>query len=160
MKLSKYLLAFLVLISVQKLSAQVNFKDSQELDLRIRQFITDTSTYSYYDPDDSNKLKLGKIDRIGAFNRQCKLTYSAQIEDTIAKFKKNSTIYKYHTYMVPVDEYGLWDFENVEGGGGSQYYFENERCKKRPMVIYNWRIDMFPGLIYVEVITGHNNCLF
>ena len=141
----------------QSVFAQTDLNDSQQLDLKIRAFITDTSTYVYNDPVDSFTEYTGKIDRIGSFNRKCQLLRVLAIEDTIAKFKKNKTIYHHNKYYLSIDEYGIWDFENEFGGSGSMSYFENNKCIKRPFVMYNWTIEF--GFLCIEVITGHNNCI-
>jgi hypothetical protein len=158
MKRLKFIYTVFLILIGQSLCAQTDLNDSQQLDLKIRAFISDTTIYVYNDPDDSLSPLTGKTDRIGSFNRKCQLLRVLAIEDTIAKFKKNKTIYHHNKYYLPIDEYGMWDFENEFGGSGSMSYFENNKCIKRPFVMYNWKIEF--GYLNIEVITGHDNCSF
>lgn len=143
------------------LNAQVAYVDSAEIDAQVMNFITDTSTYSYVDADDSNKVKWGKVDRMDKFNRHVKVQHITALSDSIVAITKKEVVYKVNVYVIGVDEYGRFDFDEVIGGSGTAQFFDNDDCIKRPLVWYNWRFDPnMPGYLYIDVVTGYNNCYY
>ena len=143
------------------LKAQVAYIDSAEIETQVRAFISDSSSYTYADPDDSNKIKSAKVDRIGRYNRQQTLVHINALSDTIVALTKKEVVYKVNVYIIAVDEYGRYNFEEVVGGSGTAQFYDHDNCIKRPMVLYNWRIDpLMPGYLYIDVVCGSDNCYF
>ena len=160
MKFYRLLLPLLI-FHFNHIHAQVAYVDSAEIDAKVMNFITDTSTYSYVDADDSNKVKWGKVDRMDKFNRHVKVQHITALSDSIVAITKKEVVYKVNVYVIGVDEYGRFDFDEVIGGSGTAQFYDNDDCIKRPLVWYNWRFDPnMPGYLYIDVVTGYNNCYY